>query len=454
MTRSKKALILIISLMIFFGCAAGRKNPDGFGLEKQSPKHVTGIRQDVDLPELNDDADLDDYVLYALLNNSGLRASFNVWKAALEKIAPSRTLPDPRFSYANYIREVETRVGAQKQKFGLAQTFPWFGELNLQGEMAAAEAHAARQRYEAEKLKLIYQVKKTFFEYWYLARAIDITKDNITLLAHFENVARAKYRTGSGLQSAVIKTQVELGKLQNRLHSQEDLIGPIVAKLNFVLNRPTHLPLPVPKNLPEEQGIPEEDLKVILRDNNPELNALDFLAKKDAAAIELAKTKFFPNLTVGVDYIQTDRRSDMNPKDNGKDPVIAMLSVNLPIWHGKYHASVNEAHIRRRARLSQKIEKQNALNADLEMALYQLRDAKRKIDLYKNTLLPMAEQNINITQAAFTADKSGFTDLIDSQRIFLGFQLDYERALTDRCQRIAEIKMLIGERAGLEEGDQ
>ena len=89
-------------------------------------------------------------------------------------------------------------------------------------------------------------------------------------------------------------------------------------------------------------------------------------------------------------------------------------------------------------------EKENLLIADLEMALYQLRDADRKIDLYRNTLLPKAEQNMKVTQRAFTSDKVGFLDLIDSQRILLGFQLEHKRALADRAQKMAEIEMLAG----------
>ena len=78
------------------------------------------------------------------------------------------------------------------------------------------------------------------------------------------------------------------------------------------------------------------------------------------------------------------------------------------------------------------------------MALFGLRDADRKIDLYRDTLLPKAEQSMKITELAFTTGKAGFLDLIDSQRILLGFQLEHKRALADRSQRLAEIDMLIG----------
>jgi cobalt-zinc-cadmium efflux system outer membrane protein len=445
---SRYSFVLFGIFVLAAGCASIQEKQAFSAWEEESRKWAENEAGDTHLPELDENAALDDYVLYALLNNPGLAADFDRWKAALEKVAPARTLPDPRFTYSNFIREVETRVGAQQHKFGLAQSFPWFGKLDLRGEIALQSAHAERQRYEAAKLALILRVKKIYYEYCYLGQAMDITRDNVTLLSYMESVARTKYKSGTGLQSAILRTQVELGKLEDRLRSLQDLLIPVVAKLNIALNRPSHMPVPLPKTLPEkkEQDLSHEDLLSLLRTKNPNLKYFDFMATKEDYAIRLAEKDFYPDVTLGLDYIDTASRSDANPSDNGKDPVIAMLSVNLPVWQQKYDAVKSEAEARRRAALQERKEKENLLIADLEMALYQLRDAERKIELYRDTLLPKAEQAIKVTQLAFTADKASFLDLIDSQRILLGFQLDHKRALTDRAQRLAEIEMLTGGR--------
>ena len=91
-------------------------------------------------PELTGDSTISDYLEYAAYNNPGLKAAFDRWTAALEKIKPARTLPDPRLSYSYYLSEVETRVGPQEYKLGISQKFPWFGKLDLKGEMAAQAA--------------------------------------------------------------------------------------------------------------------------------------------------------------------------------------------------------------------------------------------------------------------------------------------------------------------------
>ncbi len=451
MTIIRNAFTLMSFFLLATGCATVEERQALSDWKEEGRKWTVSDSTDVHLPELNESASLDDYILYAMINNPGLHAAFDRWKAALEKVTPARTLPDPRFTYANYIKEVETRVGPQEHRFGLTQTFPWFGKLDLGGEMALQAANAEAQRYEAVKLDLINRVKKIYYEYCYLAEAINIANDNVTLLIYLESVARMKYKSGSGLQSAVIKAQVELGKLEDRLRSLQDLVRPVVAKLNMALNRPLHMPLPIPKALPEgKYDLIDDELFSLLRTRNPNLKVFDSMASKEDFDIKLAEKNFFPDLTLGMDYIDTASRSDASPIDNGKDPVIGMLSINLPIWHGKYSAVKAEAEARRRAVLRDRKEKENLLIADLEMALFGLRDADRKIDLYRGTLLPKAEQSMKITEIAFTAEKASFLDLIDSQRILLGFQLEYKRAVADRAQRLSEIEMLTGGNLGLE----
>lgn len=90
------------------------------------------------------------------------------------------------------------------------------------------------------------------------------------------------------------------------------------------------------------------------------------------------------------------------------------------------------------------MDRTKTLEADLKTAIYYFHDAERKIDLYRDTLVPKAKQSIKATEATFRAGTAGFIDLIDAERVLLEFQLAFERALTDRGSRLAEIEMLVG----------
>lgn len=398
------------------------------------------------LPKLDEKSTLSDYLSFAALNNPGLEAAFNRWKAALEQVPQLKSLPDPRFNYRYYIEQVETRVGAQKQAFGIAQMFPWFGKLELRGEAALEAANSARQRYEVTKLRLFYQVKDAYYEYYYLWRAISIVQENIQLLENFESVARTRYQVAAAKHPDVIRAQVELGKLEDRLKTLEDLQDPIVAKLNAALNRPAGTPIPWPQ-LIEEENISLNDQQILewMAQYNPELMALGYDVARNRTEIDLAKKDYYPDLTFGVDFIDTSDRIGANPPiDSGQDPVIAMLSLNIPLWKGKLDAAVRQARHQYFAAVQSKTEKLNVLNAQLKLALYLFRDGERKIDLYRDTLLPKAVESVKANEASFRASGNTFLDLIDSQRVLLEFELSYERALANKAQRLAELEMLVG----------
>lgn len=396
-------------------------------------------------PQLPENPTLDDYLRYAALNNPGLEGAFNRWKAALERVPQQRALPDPRFTYRYYIEHVETRVGPQEQSFGLSQTFPWFGKLALKGDIAFQQAESARESYEMAKRRLFYRVKYAFYEYYYLGRAIAVVGSTRDLMEGLEAAVRAKYRAGATQHGDVIRAQVELGKLEDRLRALEDLRGPVMARLNAALNRPTEADLPWPEPSAQEH-VTASDAEVLsaCAEANPELLALAHEISRRDRTIALARKNYWPDVTLGLNYIGTGPTRMTGVSDSGKDPIIAAVSINLPIWRDKLRAAEREARMRRRAAKDVKAERENALLAELKMALYGLRDAERKINLYRDTLTPKARQAMQVTDAAYRAGSADFNALVDAERVLLEFELSYERARSNYAQRLAEVEMLVG----------
>ena len=396
--------------------------------------------------EPNSPVSLQDYLRYAALNNAGLKAAFEQWKVAVEQVPQARTLPDPKFNYGYFIEEVETRIGPQRQKFGIMQVFPWFGKIEARKDAAAASAKAVRKQYEARKLKLFFEVKEAFYEYTYLARAIEIARENLELVKGFEEVVRIKYMATAATHPDFIRAQVELAKIEDVLKNLEDLREPIVARLNAVLNRrapagsaqtkPSFEMLPWPR---KEKFVPVQiqrgKLIELLRQMNPELGALDFELEAAKSKVELAKKKFYPDIGIGVDSIQTD---------GGDDAVILMFSMNLPIWRDSYKAAHRQAKANVRKTVQQKRQSENTLIARAARVLYDFEDSERKIKLYGDILVPKAEELLGASETAYTGGTIDFLSLVDAQRTLLEYQLRYERAVTDNQQKLANLEMLAG----------
>jgi outer membrane protein TolC len=355
-------------------------------------------------------------------------------------------LPDPSVSYAYYIESVETRAGPQEHAAGLKQTIPWIGKLARRGDIRAEEARAEYERYQAVKLDLFYEIKEIYYELYYLRSAIELTRDNMELLAQFERVARARYRVAAASHPDVVRAQVELGRIEDRLRGLEDLRRPLAASLNAVLNRASgsSVPWPIEVSAPRLDFADDEVLERARR-TNPRLRALDRDIERDRYAERLARLDFIPDFTLGVDYIVTDEARMSGTPDSGQDAVIGRVSFNVPLWFQKYTAAEREAVNRRAATTRRRDETVNAVASEVERALYDVRDAGRKIELFRDSLIPKAEESLRASLRGFESGRLGFLDLLDAERVLLEFQLLERRAISHEAQGIARLQMLAGD---------
>jgi len=387
---------------------------------------------------------LADVLRLAEAANPGLRAAHERWAAARERDAQASSLPDPRFSYTYFVESVETRVGPQRQKFGLTQTVPLF-KLGLRGDVARLEADAAEARRDAAAAELRHRVTRAWNDYYYLGRAIAITDENVRLLRRLENVALTRYASGGAPHSTVIRVQLELAKLEDRLRSLTDSRRPVLAALNAEMDRGAAEPIAWPDSL-AHPDVPDDAaiLDAAMRDWNPDLRALRTTAEKQAAAARLAGRSRWPDLTLGAEIVDTDEAAMPGVTDSGKNAVMAMASVDVPLWWGRDRAESAEAQAGRRAANEELAQRENALAAELERIRYDLRDADRRVDLYEFTLLPKARQSLQVMEEAFTTGEASFLDLVDAQRTLLEFELSLERSLAHRATAVAALERIAG----------
>jgi len=388
---------------------------------------------------------LQEYLRHASLNNAELKAKFEVWKASVEQIPQAKSLPDPKFTYGYFLEEVETRVGPQRQKFEIMQIFPWFGVIEARTDEAAANARAAYKRYEAKKLELFEQVKYAFYEYSYLARAIEITKQNLELVTHFEEIALSRYTTAITPHPDIIRVQIELAVLEDRLASLKELRPAITTKLNSILNREASRNLPWPKS-PEYQqvSIDFSQLYAMIVKNNPDLQALDYEVEAARNSEKLAEKKSYPQLGIGVSYIDTAHARASGVDDSGKDPVIGMVSLTLPVWTDNYKAARRQAQAKLNQKIYEKTQTENTFAAEARQLLYDFEDSNRKLTLFRDVIIPKAKEMVTASESAYQAGSIDFLSLIDAQRLLLKYELFYQRSLAESAQKLAKIEMLAG----------
>ena len=386
---------------------------------------------------------LQDALEYGEANNTQLQAALNRWQAAEQNIAVQQALPDPVLSYSYYFESVETRVGPQEQSFSLSQRFPAFGKRSAMEAIARDMARAAKQQYQREKLVLNQAIAKAYGELYYLERNIAITEDRIRLVQDLEEVARTRYKAGSPM-APIMQAQVELGRLEDRLNSLRDMREPQRAELNTLLNRPAEAALPISAALPY-RPVPDDPSPFVanLGSTSPELMELEAHVEQGGNQLKLAQRSRLPDFTLGVTYIDTGS-APLPVADSGKDPVVGTIGINLPIWIGKNRAQIEAAAYQQTAAQLLLDNRRQTLEADIRNSLFRLRDADRKINLYRDSLIPKAAQSLEVNRQGYEAGSMEFINLIDAERMLLEFELAYERALTDHLIARAELGRLTG----------
>jgi outer membrane protein TolC len=379
----------------------------------------------------------------AVDGNPELQATAADVLAAEAKIPQAGALPDPVLGIAAYLVPVETRVGPQQAALQASQSFPWFGTLGAQADHAEATALAAADDLDAKILEVMTRIRTQILEIAYLDSAIAVTHRHRLLLTQWESSAQDAYAANRSSYHALVKAQVEIGALNNRVASLEDRRGPLVTALNADLDRPLGTPLgpvvlpTVSADLPEYGDLAEQ-----VRTHHPRLRRWLHLEDAAAAKDKVATKMGLPGFSLGLTMIRTGEARMDGVTDSGKDALVASAGIRVPLWRGKYSAARDEARqngLRARKARSQAL---NELTAELDMTLYRLRDAVRQMELYNSSLVPKAEQSLTAALDAYAASQSDFLDVIDAERLLLEFQLAASRARTDALIQQARLEAL------------
>ena len=383
---------------------------------------------------------LEDYTSYAESHNAALKSSYQQWVAATEEAVQASSLPDPQLTYGYYMPPSDK---SEKQIVSVTQLFPWFGKMNARADSAVKNAEAAKQKYQAARLLLLKEVKSDFYEYLYLARATVIAGTNLELLKRFEEITRSKYIAAETGHPDVIRAQVERARIETVLRGLEQMREPTVSRLKAALNLPAEMNLPAPQQTDFEPTSLDYELLVnLLRQKNPELVGLGFEAMAAESKVKSAEKNFYPDIGIGLQFEQA-KRPGGNTQDSYRDTML-MLSLNLPLWQDSYRGEQRRAVAEATSIGQQRIEAENSILTKASQAYYEYNDSVKRIGLYRETLIPKAEEQLRSSQAAYREGNADFNTLLDAQQTLMDYRLAYQRVLADNRQKLAELEMLAG----------
>ena len=383
---------------------------------------------------------LPDLIQEALARNPELVAARKQWEAATNRIAQARSLDDPILSVQLWnIPQPFKATQADNTIFGLSQSLPFPGKLALKGDVASRSAEMTEQSVRAKERELVARLKQAYYDVFLAQKAVQIHHEQVELLRQFVAIANAKFRAGKGSQADVLKAQVELSLLLQHFPVLEQRCKTAEAMLNTLLDRHPASPLGMaeePAQLPLEESV--DHLHRLALHDRPELKAAELDVQRSEQSRALAKRQYYPDFNVAFQRFQNYQAND------GFGAYVAM-SIPFAFWtKPKYDAGVQEAEAAVSVAQAQQHTLENLTRFQINDLLAKLRATDQVATLYRTTILPQAEQSLESARVGYRAGKGGFLDLIDTQRAWRGFQLEYFKALVDRQHRLAELEQVVG----------
>ncbi len=259
-----------------------------------------------------------------------------------------------------------------------------------------------------------------------------------------EKVAQRKYEANLAPQQDVIKAQVELSKLIDKLFLLRQNRNSLEAKMNSILNRPRGRGLGPLENIdPIDFTYERDDLHDMARQSRQELLAADLAMERAKYEKSLAGLDFFPDFTFGFDYIQIDSGKTTNVHD-GKDAWMGTVAVNVPIWFDKLGAQFREKKATLEASKKNYQNIENTVEYEVEDLYFKVTTYKDIISLYKTALVPQAEQAFEAARTGYETGMVDFLNWLDAERVLLQTRLAYYKAIVDYMKSIAYLERVVG----------
>jgi len=248
---------------------------------------------------------------------------------------------------------------------------------------------------------------------------------------------------GSGLAD-IYRIQMETGELENSIALLKNQEQTILVRFNSYLNRKPLSTITLPEKLVADSlGYSLSAASDSMFSQSPMLGMLEYEQQSLEARKTMVTKMGYPMVGLGVNYslIGKDPLA-MAPDMNGKDMVMPMVTVTLPIYRKKYKAMREEVELMKTANKQGYQATQNSLQTEYYEAIQLYQDAQRRMKLYQNQY-ELAEKSLNILQKSFSVSGSVLTDVLRIRQQTLNYELNEIEAISDNNTAIAWIKRLM-----------
>jgi cobalt-zinc-cadmium efflux system outer membrane protein len=378
----------------------------------------------------------------ALKNNPEIGMAGKRVESAEEKKSLAAAMPDPMIGYE--IQNVgalgTSTVGKEEmsmQGVVFSQEIPFPGKLSTKGNAARKQAEREQENSRETRSKILSSLRSAYYDYYLAYRSSEILEQNKTVMKNFQRIAETRYATGQGIQQDVVRAQLEVSMLLEKLAMQEQKKESQRSMINTLLGRDPRAPLGRPGDpLVTTFGTGLDELTSMALAHSPSLSARHRMVEQSEYELSLSRREYLPDLVVSGGWFT---RGEL------KDVYQASVMLRVPLYFWNKSTGVKAA------------------SADLGSAMYEYKSAElmtisrikdlytmaktseRLLNLYDAGILPQARLALQSASSNYEVGKVDFLSLLESETVLFKYQLQYEEELVNLNKTIAMISEVTGE---------
>lgn len=391
----------------------------------------------------------------AIQEDFGARQLMAESRASLQEADAQSQLPDPQLVLGALNLPTDTFKFDQEPmtqfKVGVRQMFPQGDTLPLKERKYRLQSDAQAQAARGRLLMVTRQVRKGWLEVFYWERARSILSQDENLFRQLLDVTHSLYSVGHVQQQDVLRAELELSRLKEKIIKAERSAVTERAQLaRWIGERamddtwPEVIPVIAMPNVPgaDARTAQATILSTQLK-THPMLQALS--GQVDVAAQDIALSQQLYKPTWGVELSYGYRAGQNNDGSDRADFLSAAVNVSLPLFtSSRQDKSVQRANYKKYAQQNAYADKLAEMRGEVEALKARLAQVDAQLTLFDEQILTKASLHAEAALNSYQADASDFAEVM---RAFLSEQrdrLDYERLLVTRLQLISDLQFYLG----------
>lgn len=365
------------------------------------------------------------YIAEAIRNNPGLKSEYQAYQAQMANAKGAGVLSDPQLSVGLFPQAMHHVNGKQLATITIMQMFPWFGTLKAGREQMEHKAQEAYQKFREKSLSTAFDVEKQWYSILATQEKVKAVKRKRALLNDIKKVAIYLYKNYTSGRGTKMSDQLRLDAEEERLKEQTESLETQLTlqkqQFNITLHRRPNVALSLPDSIPLRQ-MPTFNWTEIER-NNPKLAQYSAIQKAFKSQEVQARAKGMPMIGVGLQYMVNGKVDmPMMPNMNGKDMVMPMVSVTIPVYRKKITSAIHSAQRMERSAAYNYQSQLDALQSTYLSIEQRADDIKRKLKLYESEV-SLLNRTLELMQKEYATGAASLTDILQTTRESIDYDL-------------------------------